>query len=211
VPEIFAFAALFAADEHHLLYLSKTPCLLALGWVSLALRGLRWRDLGWSLPLHWKRLVLVGVAAGMAMEALELFATQPLLARLTGTYPDLSTFQSVVGNVQLLLLMVAGSWTLAAVGEELVWRGYAFNRAADLFGRTTPGWTLSLVAVSVVFGLAHSYQGLTGVVENTLDGLLLGGLYLASGRNLIVPVLAHGMSDMLDSLSIFSGHYPGLP
>jgi membrane protease YdiL (CAAX protease family) len=50
----------------------------------------------------------------------------------------------------------------------------------------------------------------TGIVENFIDGALLGILYLGSGCNLWVPIVAHGVTDTLDSLIIFTGHYPGM-
>jgi uncharacterized protein len=208
--ELTAIAAVFVADARHLILFSKTPYLLALGWLSMQLRGRRWRDIGLSFPSNWRRLLLIGIAAGIAMELLELFATQPLLVALSGNYPDLSDFSGLIGNVRLLLLMIAGSWILAGVGEELVWRGYILNRVADLIGRSRLGWTVSIGIVSVVFGLAHFNQGWTGIIENSIDGALLALLYIACGRNLLAPIVAHGVTDTLDSLIIFSGHYPGM-
>jgi uncharacterized protein len=208
--ELTLIAAVFAADAYHLILFSKTPYLLALGWLSMRLRGQRWRDIGLSFPPNWRRLLLIGIAAGIAMELLELFATQPLLVALTGKYRDLSDFHDLIGNVRLLLLLVAGSWVLAGVGEELVWRGYILNRVADLLGRRRLGWAMSIGIVSIVFGLAHSYQDWTGIIENSIDGALLALLYIACGRNLIAPIVAHGVTDTLDSLIIFSGHYPGM-
>jgi len=208
--ELTSIAAVFVADAYHLILFSKTPYLLALGWLSMRFRGQRWHDIGLSFPSNWRRLLLIGVAAGIAMELLELFATQPLLVALTGKYPDLSDFHSLIGNVRLLLLIVAGSWIIAGVGEELVWRGYILNRVADLLGRGRLGWAMSIGIVSVVFGLAHSYQDWTGIIENSIDGALLALLYIACGRNLIAPIVAHGVTDTVDSLIIFSGHYPGM-
>jgi membrane protease YdiL (CAAX protease family) len=74
------------------------------------------------------------------------------------------------------------------------------NRVAGLFPQYESGVDVSLVVVSVAFGCAHLDQGSTGMVENILNGLLLGGLYLACGRNLAVPVIAHAFSDTLDFL-----------
>jgi hypothetical protein len=48
------------------------------------------------------------------------------------------------------------------------------------------------------------------MVENILNGLLLGGLYPACGRKLAVPVIAHAFSDTLDILLIYLGKYPGM-
>jgi membrane protease YdiL (CAAX protease family) len=39
---------------------------------------------------------------------------------------------------------------------------------------------------------------------------LLGGLYLATGRNLTVPIVAHGITDTIDFVLIFLGLYPGM-
>ena len=122
----------------------------------------------------------------------------------------MSDFHDLIGNVRLLLLIVAGSWIIAGVGEELVWRGYILNRVADLLGRRRLGWAMSIGIVSIVFGLAHSYQDWTGIIENSVDGVLLALLYTACGRNLIAPIVAHGVTDTLDSLIIFTGHYPGM-
>ena len=210
VVELGLVAAVFIADANHLIVFSKTPYLLALAWVSLALRGGRWRDLGMTAGPAWRRWLLVGLAAGIAMEALELFVTQPALTALTGQGPGLSDFAILKGNVALFALAVGLSWTLAAVGEELVWRAWVLNRLRDLFGPGRWSWGTALTLMSVAFGLAHADQGITGVIENTLNGAMLGGLYLATGRNLIAPVVAHGVTDTLDVGLMFAGVYPGL-
>jgi len=208
--ELLCVVGVFVADQHHLIYLSKTPYLAALACLSLAVRGVHWREIGLRGSDRWVRLVLMGIAAGIAMEALELFVTQPVLVAITGKFPDLSDFHKLIGNVKLLLILIGLSWVAAGFGEEFVWRGYLLNRLADLFGRHRAGWAIALIAMSAAFGLAHAYQGVTGIVENTIAGLLLGGLYLASGRNLLVPIIAHGITDTCDFLLIYSGHYPGM-
>ena len=119
-------------------------------------------------------------------------------------------FSSAQGNVKWTLLALVGTWTLAAFGEEMVYRGYLMNRVADLFNRTRPAWIISLIAVHVGFGLAHAYQGWTGIIDEGLMGLLLGIIYLRTGRNLSVPIIAHGIGDTIDFLLIFLGKYPGM-
>jgi len=208
--ELAAVAAIFVADQPglHLIVFSKTLYLLALGWVSLLVRGLGWRDVGFRVTRDWWRLAFFGVVAGILMEGLELFVTQPWLQQVTGQGPDLSDLNGLIGNPVQFALGLALVWTLAAFGEELVWRGWLLNRMADLVGRRWWGWTISLVAVSGVFGLAHLYQGVTGVAENAIDGLLLGLIYFASGRNLWAAIIAHGVTDSVDLTLMFTGHYP---
>jgi membrane protease YdiL (CAAX protease family) len=79
-----------------------------------------------------------------------------------------------------------------------------------LTGRGKAGWALAVLVGKTVFGLAQLGQGATGVGENVANGALLCLLYLATGRRLLVPAVAHAITDTIDSLIIFSGHYPGM-
>jgi membrane protease YdiL (CAAX protease family) len=208
--ELAIFALIFLADKKHLIPVSETPFLLVFGWISLRLRGLRWRDVGLTRNRNWLRTLGLGLGAGLAMEAIELFVSQPLLIRFTGKQPDLSDFQAIQGKLKLLLLFIALAWTLAAFGEEMVWRGYLMNRVADLGKRTRLAWIVSLLVVHIGFGFAHSYQGITGIIDEGLMGVLLGLMYLGAGCNLFVPIVAHGVADTVDMLLIFFGKYPGM-
>lgn len=208
--ELAILAAIFIADELGYIFFTKTLYLLAFAVAMFWLRGARWRDVGFCLPAGWLRLVGIGLAAGVAMSALELLVTQPILVRLTGEYPDLELFRPAIGNLQLWLLLIAGSWTIAAFGEELVYRGWVLNRLNDLFGRSGVGTAAALIAMTLIFAFAHGYQGFTGVAENAVAALLLGGLYLATGRNLIAPIVAHGLVDTIDFTLIYLGRYPGM-
>jgi uncharacterized protein len=214
VVELLVIVAVFYLDYRGNLPVSKTPYLFLLGWISIRLRGLRWKDVGLqlgSIP-DWRltKLLLVGVAVGIVMEALELFATQPILTKLLSQGPDLHELHRLVGNTQLFILGIVLAWVLAAFGEETVWRGYLLNRFTDLFGRSTIGWAGSAVVVSVLFGLAHFPQGPTGVIENIIDGGILAALYFATNRNLLAPIIAHGIQDTVDVLLIYLGVYPGM-
>ena len=210
LAEFAVVAGLFVADIYHHIFLSKTPYLFLLGWASLRLRGLRWKEVGFARPKSWGRAILWGVAIGICMELLELFVTQPLLARWLGKMPDLSDFADMVGNLKIFLIYLVLVWTMGALGEELVYRGYLMNRVAGVFREWKGAWVVSLIAVSVVFGCGHLDQGATGMIENVLNGLMLGGLYLACGRNLAVPVIAHALGDTADFVLIYLGRYPGM-
>ena len=203
-------AVIFWADVHHHIFLSKTLYLFPLASVSLRVRGLRWRDVGLLRYRNWKRTFLIGVACGVAMELFELFVSQPLLMRWTGRAPDLEVFRALHRNVTWTSLAIAGSWTLAAFGEEMVYRGYLLNRIAGLLAPTKAAWIVSLVVSSFVFGASHLGQGITGQLENAFDGLVLGAIYLACRRSLAVPIVAHGITDTLDVLLMFGGLYPTL-
>ena len=208
--ELALIVALFWADEQGWIPLSKTPFLVLVAWGSMRLRGVSWRDAGLALPPGWRRLVTIGIAVGMAMWLLEFFVTMPLLQRILGYWPDLSAFDELVGSIELLLLFLALNWVLAAFGEEMVWRGYALPRVAQLCGSGTRAWVIALVIVNLAFGLAHFYQGPSGMIQATLAGIMLGALYLATGRNLVAPIVAHGISNSIDFTVMYLGRYPGV-
>jgi len=207
----FALVGLiFYADHRGWIPFSKTPELLMLGWISLRVRGLRWRDVGFSRYRGWPITIGIGFFLGVLAEAFQLLVTQPILARVLGRQPDLELFRMLTGNIKMTLVFIGLSWTLAAFGEEMVWRGYVMNRVADVGERTPRAWIASLVIVHIAFGAAHGYQGLTGWIEEGIGGLWFGLMYLRTGRNLCVPIIAHGLGDTIDMILIFLGKFPGM-
>lgn len=189
---------------------TETPFILLIGWLSLWLRGVGWRGVGLRRPASWKRTLLIALFVGIVFQFASLYALEPLLARFTGKLPDVSQFASLVGNPVLLLIWLAVAWTLAAFGEEMVFRGYLMNRLADVGNRTRAAWVFALIVVTLAFGLAHLYQGASGVIATALSGLIFGLVYLADGRNLWSAILAHGIYDTIGFVLIYLGKYPGL-
>ena len=169
-----------------------------------------WRAVGLVRPARWDRAILVALVAAVVLQVLSTYVTEPIIASITGAATDLSRFRPFVGNTRLLLVGLVVVWTLAAFGEELTYRGYILNRVADLGDRRPAAWVIGLVAVSILFGMGHLYQGTTGVVDTTITGLLLGGLYLTFDRNLWIPVLTHGFTDTIALLMVFLDLVPGV-
>jgi uncharacterized protein len=208
--ELLLAALFFAASAYHHLPLGRGPWLLVLGWVSLYVRKIGWHGIGLTKYKSWAATLAIGLVCGVLLELFELFVTQPILVRLLGKQADLSKFHDLTGNLKLTGLYILLAWIVAAFGEEMIYRGYLMNRVADLLNRTRTAWIVSLIVVHIVFGLAHRYQGWTGVFDEGLMGVLLATLYLSTGRNLAVPIVAHGVQDSVDLILIFCGKYPGM-
>jgi hypothetical protein len=73
---------------------------------------------------------------------------------------------------------------------------------------TRVAWIASLLLVNAAFGMAHAYQGITGILDEGFMGLLLGLMFLWGGEDLWIPIVAHGVQDSIDTLLLYSGHYP---
>jgi membrane protease YdiL (CAAX protease family) len=179
--------------------------LVALGWLSLRLRGRGWRTLGFRRPARWITTVGVALAAAVALQSLSEFVIEPITGR-----PDLSDFHSLAGDLPASLGMLALVWTFAAFGEEMAYRGYVLDRAAALGHDSSSAYVTAVVVVSLLFGVGHFYQGTPGIVGSSVSGLFFGFLYLNGGRNLWLPILAHGFSDTIGLVLIYLGMVPGL-
>ena len=87
--------------------------------------------------------------------------------------------------------------------EELIFRGYLMNTIARILGHRKGRWVMACLINSILFGLGHTYQGISGVILLGIIGLLYALFYLGSGRNLWVPILIHGLYDTSAFLVIF--------
>lgn len=207
---LLAVALIFGANIFDVVPITETPWLIALGWISLRLRGRGWRSVGFTRPASWTRTLITAVLAAVALQLASEYVTEPLIVWFTHRPTDLSSFKPLVGNVKLLLVGFALVWTLAAFGEELAYRGYLLNRFADLGAGTPAAWIASVLVVSGLFGVGHFYQGPTGIADTTFTALVMSGLYLAAGRNLWLPILTHGISNTIALLLVFFDLVPEL-
>lgn len=77
--------------------------------------------------------------------------------------------------------------------EELAYRGFLFYYLGMVFPHSN--MVEKVVVSALLFGIVHFYQGWRGIVSTGAAGLLLAGLYVASG-NLLLPVVAHIIANM---------------
>jgi len=200
--ELFVFVGL------HMLELKDFPAIFfsfPLSWVSLWLRKIGWRGVGLRRPTNWLRTIVLGVSFGIAYSLLEYWVIDPLI-RQGGVSIDLSGFEQVQGSIpNLIANALIGGWMFGAFMEEMVLRGYMINRFVDLLGDNRTGLTVGVLVGSILFGIGHMNLGLGGVIENFIFGLVFAGLYLAAGRNLWLPIIAHGVYNTFGFVLIYLG------
>ncbi len=146
----------------------------------------------------------MGIGALVVLLGAKLIS--PLLLRLTGeTTADPRDFSFLQGNLPVLLILLFFTWPLAAVAEEMVYRGYVLNRLTDLFGCSKPGWGISLLVSALMFGLGHGVYSLGFILVSSLAGLLYAGLYLMTRRNLWLSIVVHGVANTISFALAFRG------
>jgi membrane protease YdiL (CAAX protease family) len=151
-----------------------------------------WREIGYVRPRSWIGTLAVGVAFGMAFKILMKAIVMPLL----GAPPINQAFHYLAGNRAALPAAIYAMIVVAGFGEETVFRGYLFERLGKLFGSSVWAKTLIVLLTSVWFGLGHySLQGLAGVQQATIFGLVFGTIFAVRAR-IGMLMVAHAAFDL---------------
>jgi membrane protease YdiL (CAAX protease family) len=168
------------------------PAALIVLWRALA-RGLRPRELGLTVGDPQLTLaVTVGLSAvlvavqfsGLRRMARQSVERQGLLGDIArklmpATAPERRVFAALVVTV--------------AICEEFFYRGFALAALDEAFASVAlSGGVLS----SMLFALAHLYQGTRGIVLTFLVGLIFAGALQYTG-SLIPCVVAHFLADLV--------------
>jgi membrane protease YdiL (CAAX protease family) len=169
---------------------SPLSAILVLVWVSLS--HTPWREIGYVRPKSWTRTFAIGIVFGVAFKFLMKAIVMPLL----GAPPINQAYHWVTGNTAALPAMFFLMIVVAGFGEETFYRGWMFERLGKLFG--TSGWAKASIVVltSAVFSLLHYVdQGIPGVEQAVISGLVFGTIFALTGR-IFVLMIAHAAFDL---------------
>ena len=169
----------------------------ALWWVHRSRTP--WRELGFVRPRSWIAAVAVGIVFGAALKILMKAVVMPLLHAppINQAYHYLAENPAALPGMMVVVIFGAG------FGEETVFRSFLFERLGKLLGS---GWGAKIATValtSALFGLIHyPVQGLAGVEQSTIMGLLFGTIFAITGR-IFMLMVAHAAFDIVAVLIIF--------
>ncbi len=164
--------------------------LLALVWVRWSRTP--WREIGYVQPKSGTQDLALGLAFGIAFKLLMKALVMPLF----GAPPINQAYHYLTGNRAALpgavyLMIVGGGF-----GEETVFRGYLFERLGKLFGDSVAAKTASVILSAGLFGLYHyREQGLAGVEQASMTGLVFGTIFAVTGR-LWMVMAVHAAFDL---------------
>jgi uncharacterized protein len=191
-----------ALGQHHI---SQYLVTLAWEWILAALvvwgirmRGVSVRQLlgtrrptlrDWREDLviaaaFWIASVIILAAVGFVFKLMHLSTPQQALAQLA---PQ---------NAFELLLWVILSIS-AGICEELTFRGYLLQQFTSIRGRL---W-IGVLASSFLFGVAHGYEGASGMIAITIYGALFCMLTIKRG-SLRPGMMAHAWQDIFSGIAL---------
>lgn len=163
---------------------------LVLVWARLS--GTPFRALGFVRPRNWTATLLGGSAFGVVLKLVMKALVMPLLGAPAINAP----YHYLAGNTAALPLMIATVLVSAAFAEEVVFRGYLFERLGALLGTSRAALAATLLISAALFAAAHyGGQGLPGVEQAAVTGLVIGGVY-AWRKELWTPMVVHAAFDL---------------
>ena len=196
---ILLFIALFLASQlvyhpvsrglqrigAHKEWLAPLPVVFVLlvTWICMRLRRQALSGVGLRLDATWLRQVLGGIAFG----TVQMLAVAGLIFLAGGVRFELDPARAVAA-------LAYGVWFFAGVAvlEELLFRGFVFQRLVDGIGAPA-----ALLLMAVLFAVAHwGNPGMEGgtvvsaTIDNGLGAILLGLAWLRTG-SLALPIGIH--------------------
>jgi membrane protease YdiL (CAAX protease family) len=183
---ILAILVIFAGN----LVVVPLAAILVLVWAWLSRTP--WREIGYVRPRSWIGVLVIGVVFGIAFKFLMKAVVMPLL----GADPINQAYHYLAGNRAalpgMLYIIIAG----AGFGEETIFRGWMFERFGKLFGASVWAKALIVLITATWFGLDHyTVQGLAGLENATIVGLVFGTIFALTGR-IFMLMVAHAAFDL---------------
>lgn len=173
----------------------------------LKAQGSGWQEIGLARPKSWPKTIVKALGALVAVVA-AMIIVQIILANIPGLAlqpSDQSDYNPLTGNLPMFLVLVVAAWTSVAFGEEMLFRAFLTVSLAGALGNLKARWALALAGSSLMFGLAHFSWGPAGMIETFVMGFVLGFIYLRSGRNLWITIIAHALANTIKFSLIYAG------
>jgi len=172
--------------------------LLILLWVWLS--ATPWRDIGFVRPGSWIGGLVAGVIFGIALKVAMKAVVMPYL----GAPPVNATYHYMAGNARAVLEFAVYAVLGAGFAEEVVFRGYLFERLGKLLGQNAGVKFLIVLITTAIFGVAHWQQGLPGIENAAVVGFILAAIFAVTGR-LWFLMVTHAAFDLTAAAMIYFG------
>jgi len=179
--------------EDDLAYFFGIICVLVFLWS----RKWDWNLIWLIKPKNWGKVWLQAFIWSLFILIVVDMVITPLLEIAFNQTVDLSGFDNIRGNLINYVVLIIFMWIVAAFGEEFVFRGLLVKRFGILLGSTKIGFWIAVLISSLLFGYAHKYQGIVGMISTGTVGFILGALFINNKNRLWLTILTHGVYDVI--------------
>lgn len=150
------------------------------------------RLLGFVAPRRWKLALPAAILFGVVLELVVRTVVMPLL----GAPAVDPAYRPPAGDAGALAVLIVRAVVSAGLCEELIFRGYLFERIGALLGRSRPALAATVALSTALFALAHYHaQGLPGAEQAVLTGAAFGAMF-AWRREIALVMAAHAAFDL---------------
>ncbi|MGB5531368.1 MAG: CPBP family intramembrane glutamic endopeptidase, partial [Ignavibacteriaceae bacterium] len=165
--------------------------------------GLPLNRFGFGIRPDLKQLLL----AISAIVLLRLFAwgLEPFIEAIVGGSRNLERFSDIEGSTSSLIGLLMMSWTIAAFGEEFIYRIVLMRGISFIFNDTRQAQIAAVILQALLFGLIHAYQGPAGIIGATFSGLVFGAVTIASRWSIWPSAIAHGTNNTIGIIALYMG------
>jgi hypothetical protein len=160
--------------------------------------------LGLKKVSDWKLLFSQALGLALIISFSFFFFIIPYIESLTNVFLDYSLFEQFTKDTKTLLMVLPIVWISAALFEEIIFRGFFITYSQKLFDKKYI-LLISILLSSILFGFAHSYQGVSGIIVTGLVGLILSLILVNKNYNLLFLIVIHAFIDTI-YLLIFYFH-----
>jgi len=150
-----------------------------------------------------KNILIHAPVIALGLFLLYAYFLLPVVTYITNKPIDYSDFDAIKGNPSGLIFLLVFVWISAAFGEEIVWRGYFMKQFIKFFGHGKISLTLNILLCGGLFGMMHSYQGLTGQIVTAILGMILSFIFHKKKYDLWLNVAIHGFFDTIAILALY--------
>lgn len=149
--------------------------------------------LGFAFDSYWP------ISIGILFSCLIIIYFFSLIKKIRGSEQERLSFRNKLNDTDAVEFLpkniVEFKWFVllsisAGVCEEMLFRGYLFWYF-EMFDNIA----ITIVISSLLFGLAHSYQGWSGIIRTALMGLFMAIIYAVAGL-LWIPIFLHILVDI---------------
>jgi uncharacterized protein len=172
------------------------------GWPAVfftsARSGAAWLSLGEGI-----RLFLIGVITAVLLTQVGMLIAmrknEKLRAKIATALRSVYFILPVTREERWWFFFVS---ITAGICEEILYRGFLIHY---LIGSSAHlNVTLAMIASSLIFGMAHFYQGVRGAIGSAILGMVFAVVFVLGG-NLLLPMFLHTLIDARVLLMIPEG------